>query len=250
MEPRCVKAAPAIKAEGSRQKASSPGLAERTEGTGEGSDIPFLSVSVAWTSRISPDPPRTSGPSSPCKDNSTGGHEAACSPEKSVYEVTGSEERTQGLPHRSQVPLPLHSPSPRTVWLSCSGQSIYTAVAAQQRGTEQNASGGQEEGVLGPPRYQECQSSLLRTQLGQGNTVPFHLPCSPTRGSQSQGRKFLQARNGGPCGEAGRAASSLSQGKDAHAPHTAASCANLNSPGGVTCNVTHRSLRGALLRGV
>lgn len=35
--------------------------------------VPFLSVSVAWTSRISPDPPRTSGPSSPCKDNSTEG---------------------------------------------------------------------------------------------------------------------------------------------------------------------------------
>lgn len=27
--------------------------------------IPFLSVSVAWTSKMSPEPPRTSGPSSP-----------------------------------------------------------------------------------------------------------------------------------------------------------------------------------------
>lgn len=48
----------------------------RTKATTEGAAVPFLSVSVAWTSRMSPDPPRTSGPSSPCSDD-RGGREAA-----------------------------------------------------------------------------------------------------------------------------------------------------------------------------
>jgi hypothetical protein len=37
--------------------------------------LPFLSVSVAWTSKMSPDPPRTSGPSSPWSENSKEGNE-------------------------------------------------------------------------------------------------------------------------------------------------------------------------------
>lgn len=31
--------------------------------------VPFLSVSVACTNKMSPDPPRTSGPSSPCNED-------------------------------------------------------------------------------------------------------------------------------------------------------------------------------------
>lgn len=46
--------------------------ADTDRGHCRGIAIPFLSVSVAWTSRMSPDPPRTSGPSSPCKDSAAG----------------------------------------------------------------------------------------------------------------------------------------------------------------------------------
>lgn len=38
-----------------------------------GAAVPFLSVSVAWTRRMSPDPPRTSGPSSPCRSTAEEG---------------------------------------------------------------------------------------------------------------------------------------------------------------------------------
>lgn len=50
-----------------------PRAVTRTKAPAQGVAAPFLSVSVACTSRISPDPPRTSGPSSPCKDKAKEG---------------------------------------------------------------------------------------------------------------------------------------------------------------------------------
>lgn len=205
-----MKAAPAVKAKGSGQKASSPGLAERTEGMGEGTDIPFLSVSVAWTSRISPDPPRTSGPSSPCKDNSTGGCEAARGPEKSVYEVTGREERTQVLPHTGPrspflCTLPARERCGRAAVVRASTQLMLLSREAQSRTHLGGGAGSRGPRAAQIPRVPGLPAED-KTRSGGHSAIP-----SPTHGSQSRGRKFLQARNGGPCGEAGRAASSLSQ---------------------------------------
>lgn len=62
------------------------------------SPVPFLSVSVACTNKISPDPPRTSGPSSPCKENRRALHTIQA-PFGLVYHLWGSNSALTGRAH-------------------------------------------------------------------------------------------------------------------------------------------------------
>lgn len=72
------------------------------------STVPFLSVSVACTNKMSPDPPRTSGPSSPCNENrNTLG--MAQAPFSLVYHLWGSSSATTG--RARNVPGTAHSTS-------------------------------------------------------------------------------------------------------------------------------------------
>lgn len=57
--------------------------------------VPFLSVSVACTNKMSPDPPRTSGPSSPCNEN----RNTLGMAQVLVYHLWGSSSATTGRAH-------------------------------------------------------------------------------------------------------------------------------------------------------
>lgn len=92
-------------AEGKQQKAM-PGCALHL--CFGASTVPFLSVSVACTNKMSPDPPRTSGPSSPCnKNRNTLG--MAQAPFGLVSHLWGSSSATTGRVRN--VPGTAHSTS-------------------------------------------------------------------------------------------------------------------------------------------
>lgn len=194
----------------------------RTKATTEGAAIPFLSVSVAWTRRMSPEPPRTSGPSSPCNDD-RGGSEAAVS---SRFQKSQADERR----HRLSRSRPEAPSSAASAW-GQRGRAAGGSVAVWQRpgrpscpscpsgaprawraGTGQ-ISPGRWLG-LGRPHTNGTRAHCSEDTKGPGSGGHGASPFSPGHQPTGQrGRKGCPHTLGTaePHGEAGGAAPGLSQ---------------------------------------
>lgn len=170
------------------------GALMRTKATAEGAAIPFLSVSVAWTSRMSPDPPRTSGPSSPCNDN-TGGREAAV---RRRLQKSQADKRRHRL-CTAAPPNPLFSAVSARGQCGCAAEArcahpARPVLRAWWAGTGQMSPGRRLGLGCADTNSTRAHCSEDTSESGSGGHGTLRSSRSPTQGSARKGGTFSHTR--------------------------------------------------------